>query len=169
MILVAYASRHGSTEEVARTVAAVLREQELDVALRRAAEVDDVRGYDGVVVGGSIYMGRWHADARRFLRRHGAAMSRTTLAVFGMGPRTLDPDEVAESRKAVERALDGVDPARIGVFGGVIDPAKLGFPLNRMPASDARDWDAIEAWAADFADLVRQNAPHTMRACTVLT
>ena len=29
----------------------------------------------------------------------------------------------------------------------VVNPARLRFPFNRMPASDARDWDAIGAWA----------------------
>jgi hypothetical protein len=42
----------------------------------------------------------------------------------------------------------------VAVFGGAIDPARLRFPFNRMPASDARDWDAIRTWTAEIAPVV---------------
>jgi menaquinone-dependent protoporphyrinogen oxidase len=166
MILVAYATKHGSTREVARAVAATLREEGHAVELREAADVHDVSAYEGVVLGGSIHMGRLHQDARRFLHRHGAALGRTPLAVFALGPRTLSEHDVAESRSQLDRSLGGVDPARVAIFGGVVDPATLSFPFNRLPASDARDWDAISAWAGDVGDLIEREAPHTMRPCT---
>jgi menaquinone-dependent protoporphyrinogen oxidase len=65
--------------------------------------------------------------------------------------------EVAASQSQLDHALAGVrevTPVSIGLFGGVIDPARLRFPFNRMPASDARDWDAIRAWACDLAQLL---------------
>jgi menaquinone-dependent protoporphyrinogen oxidase len=55
--------------------------------------------------------------------------------------------------KALQKT-PAVEPRAIAVFGGVIDPAKLRFPLNRMPASDARDWDAIEAWADEVGTVL---------------
>jgi menaquinone-dependent protoporphyrinogen oxidase len=168
MILVAYATKHGSTQEVAHIVAATMREEGLEVDLRRASEVDDISGYQAIVLGGSIYMGRWHPDARRFLKRHGDTMSRMLLAVFGMGPRTLEADDVAASRAQLEKSLAGVDPRRVAVFGGVVDPAKLAFPFKHMPAVDARDWKAIEAWADDVADLIKLEVLHTMRPCALM-
>lgn len=140
MILVAYATKHGSTREVARAIAATLRAAGRDVELREANEVDDVSRYEGVVLGGSIHMSHWHHDARRFLHRHGAALGHTTLAIFALGPRTLSEHDIADSRAQLDRALGGVDPAWVAVFGGVVDPATLSFPFNRLPASDARDW-----------------------------
>jgi hypothetical protein len=44
-----------------------------------------------------------------------------------------------------------VSPSAVAIFGGVVDPSKLRFPLSRMPASDARDWEAIASWAKDVA------------------
>ena len=35
---------------------------------------------------------------------------------------------------------------------------KLRFPLNRMSASDARDWDAIDEWAEDVATTLEPSA-----------
>ena len=153
-ILIAYATKHGSTREVADSLAAALHEHELDVATLPAAQVDDLSPYDGVVVGGSLYAGRWHPDALDFLKRHRRALETVPVAVFAMGPRTMETREVAQSRTQLDHALakvSGVDPFAVTIFGGVLDPRKLRFPFNRMPASDARDWDAVHAWADNIA------------------
>jgi hypothetical protein len=39
----------------------------------------------------------------------------------------------------------------VRVFGGAFDPTKVGFPFNRMPAADVRDWTAIHDWAVELA------------------
>ena len=163
-ICVAYASRHGSTREVAETVAATLRARGLAVDLMPAAEVAHLRHYAGVVLGGALYMGRLHKDARRFLARHHDALAARPLAVFALGPRTLSPDDVAGSRAQLDRALRGAPaPMSVAIFGGVIQPEKLRFPFNRMPAGDARDWAAIDAWAAELAGAL---APGRLRETT---
>jgi menaquinone-dependent protoporphyrinogen oxidase len=153
-ILVAHASKRGSTAEVAAFVAKRLREHGLVVDVRKAAEVEDLAFYDGVVLGGSLYFGRWHDDARAFLNRFRTALADRPLAVFALGPKTASAHGLAESRAQLDRALGHADPATVAVFGGVIDPEKLRFPFNRMPASDARDWTAIAAWADEVASLV---------------
>jgi menaquinone-dependent protoporphyrinogen oxidase len=153
-VLVAYATKRGSTREVAQAVMSVLLDRGLEVDFRPAAEVEDVADYDAVVLGGALYIGRWHADARRFIHRHRDELGERPFAVFGLGPRTLEPKEVEESRSQLTRALaktPGLRPESVAVFGGVVDPAQFHFPLTHLPASDARDWDAIEAWAADVA------------------
>jgi menaquinone-dependent protoporphyrinogen oxidase len=149
-ILVAYATKHGSTREVAERIARDLRDRGLAVDVMPAAEVGLVRGYDGIVLGGALYMGRLHKEARRFLARHRDGLAGRALAVFAMGPRTLEPADVASSRAQLEHALAGVAPDALAIFGGVVKPEALRFPFNRMPASDARDWDAIDAWTAEL-------------------
>lgn len=154
MILVAYASERGSTREVAEAVTTTLREEGLEVELTPAAEVEDVTEYDGVVLGAAIYMGRLHQDARRFLERLRSELAEVPFAVFAMGPRSLEPGDVEGSRKQLEHGLARVPelrPIAVGIFGGVVDPTKLRFPLNRIAASDARDWDAIRLWARHVA------------------
>jgi len=153
-VLVAYATKRGSTREVADAVAATLSEHGLVVELQPASMVKSLAPYDGVVLGGALYTGRWHGDARAFLRQHRLALAKRIVAVFGMGPRTLDEHEVAGSRAQLDKALAAVPevtPVSVAVFGGVVDPAQLRFPFNRMPASDVRDWDAIESWATEIA------------------
>jgi menaquinone-dependent protoporphyrinogen oxidase len=153
-ILVTYATKHGSTREVAIAVAETLQEQGLDVETLPAARVVDVSPYAGVVVGGALYMGRWHPDAVRFLEQHRHALATLPLAVFGMGPRTMGEHDAEGSRTQLVKALARVpeiDPCAVAIFGGVIDPHTLHFPFSRLQASDARDWEAIHAWAIDFS------------------
>ena len=153
-ILVAYATKHGSTHEVADTIAGELRTRGADVTTLAASDVPDVTAYDGVVVGGSIYMGRWHADARRLLERQSESLASRQLAVFAIGPLTSGPDDLASARRQLDHALDkltAVHPVTVAVFGGVVDPAKLHFPFNHMAATDARDGDQIRSWARKVA------------------
>lgn len=153
-ILVTYASRYGTTREVAEGIASTLREQYVNVDVRPAVEVDDLGPYDAVVIGGGIYMGRWHRDARGFVREFAEELSDMPVAVFALGPLTDKPEDHAASTKQLERALARlpVQPFAVRVFGGAIDPRKLHFPFNHMPAADVRDWDAIRAWAAQLAE-----------------
>ena len=55
-ILVTYATRYGSTQEVAEKVAATLRESGLAVDVQPAKQVRTLDGYRAVVVGAPLYM-----------------------------------------------------------------------------------------------------------------
>jgi menaquinone-dependent protoporphyrinogen oxidase len=160
-ILVGYASKHGSTIEVAEAIATLLRDGGHEVDVRAAANVRELDAYSGIVLGGALYMGHWHKDAVRFLEQHGHALEAIPLAVFAIGPKTLAEVEVAASRKQLDRALATIPdltPATVAVFGGVVDPTKLRFPFKRMAASDARDWDAIAGWGREVANLFAKDA-----------
>lgn len=153
-ILVAFGTKHGSTREVAEAVAETLAECGLGIETRPAAQVADLSPYDGVVVGGAIYMGRWHPDALGFLEVHRNALAKLPVAVFGMGPRTLEPHDLDATRAQLLQALAKVPeihPFSVAVFGGVFDPRNHRFPFNHLPATDARSWTAIRGWAAEIA------------------
>jgi menaquinone-dependent protoporphyrinogen oxidase len=166
-VLVAYATKKGSTREVAEAIARTLGGEGLAVSTRPAAEVRDVSDFRGVVLGGALYMGRWHPEARRFLRRHRQALAELPFAVFGMGPLTSEEHDLAGSRAQLDRALGSVpelEPVALAVFGGVLDPTKQHFPFSRMKASDARDWEEIHAWALEVAgSFVQAEAPYAVR------
>jgi menaquinone-dependent protoporphyrinogen oxidase len=153
-ILVAYATKHGSTREVGEAVGAALHERGFDVEVLPAEKVDDIDRFDAVVLGGSLYFGRWHADALGFLKRHRNEFVERPLAVFAIGPLTLEEKDVRQAQRQLDRALGKVgdlEPVSTAIFGGVVDPTNLRFPFSHMPATDARDWDAIRAWAFQVA------------------
>jgi menaquinone-dependent protoporphyrinogen oxidase len=149
-VLIVYASKHGSTEQVARRIGEKLRGLGLTTAIEAAGEVTDLSGHRAVLIGGSIYMGRWHHDAREFLKCHRRALERLPFAVFALGPGKNTPEDFAESRKQLDHALarfPEIEPRTEAVFGGVIDPEKLRFPLNHMEKRDLRDWNDVRRWA----------------------
>jgi menaquinone-dependent protoporphyrinogen oxidase len=154
-ILVAYATRYGSTREVAEVVAETLRENELAVDL---APVRDV--------GAPLYMFRRHKDARRFLSRHRRALMERPVAIFAPGPvhDPHDEEEWRNSRAQLDKELANypwLKPAAVEIVGGKFDPSQLRFPINvfagKEPASDIRDWEAIRAWARELAGALRQS------------
>lgn len=148
-ILVVYATRHGSTGEVAGTVARAMGERHATVELRAAGEMrGSLAGYDLVVLGGALYSGRWHRDAHRFLKRHRRELAGTPVAVFAMGPRADVAEAWQRSREQLDRALARrawLNPVSVQIFGGV-DPA----PRRTRPRRDLRDVDAIQAWGAQL-------------------
>ena len=155
-VLVAYATRYGSTQEVAETVAATLREHGLEVEVCPAREVRSLDRYNAVVLGAPLYMFRWHKDALGFLSRHREALTERPVAIFAFGPFHDDEKEWQEVRAQLDKELakfPWLSPVAFKIFGAKFDPAKLRFPLNlvpalkQMPASDLRDWTAIRAWA----------------------
>jgi menaquinone-dependent protoporphyrinogen oxidase len=160
-VLVAYATRYGSTQEVAEAVAATLRTRGLEVHLRPAREVRSLEGYSAVVLGTAIYIFCLRKDARRFLTRHREALSMRPIAIFALGPFNNDEKERQGVRAQLDKELamfPWFTPVAQEIFGGKFDPAKLRFPYNlvphlrRLPASDIRDWTAIRAWASDLAE-----------------
>lgn len=159
-VLVAYASRYGSTQEVAEVVAAVLSEHGLEVDLQPMREVRSLEGYGAVVLGTALYMFHFHKDARRFLARHRDGLMERPVAIFAMGPINNDEKEWQGVRDQLAKELakfPWFTPVAREIFGGVFDPAKLRFPYNllpalrRLPASDIRDWTAIRDWANNLA------------------
>ena len=130
-VLVAYATKNGSTEQVARAIAATFQDHGAQVTLLPARKArTPVTGYGLIVLGAPLYSGRWHGDARRFLKRHHRELAAVPAAVFAMGPRNDTEDAWRRSRAQLDRALaryGWLEPVGVTVFGGV-DPRK-GQPL----------------------------------------
>jgi len=165
-ILVGYATKMGSTREIAEAVATELRERGAAVEVRPLREVRSLDGVAAVVIGAPMYMFRLHKDAKAFLARHRTALAALPTAVFSLGPFHDVEKEWNEVRAVFEKEMGRfpwLTPVAREVFGGAFDPAKLAFPYTLVPAmkkmapSDARDWDAIRRWAAGLVPLLTRN------------
>jgi menaquinone-dependent protoporphyrinogen oxidase len=158
-ILVAYASKRGSTAEIAETIAATLRREGLGVCLERAEDVQSLETYDAVVLGSAVYMKRWRGDARHFLKKHRKALKQRPFWVFSSGPvgdPANDNPEWAEPPKIAEK-VEELGGREHVVFGGRL-PVE---PKNHMEKAmvetaprnfcDRRDWSQIRDWAHQIA------------------
>jgi menaquinone-dependent protoporphyrinogen oxidase len=158
-VLVAYASKRGSTAEIAETVAATLRREGLSVCLERADEVRSLEPYDAVVLGSAVYMKRWRGDARDFLKKHRKALRQMPFWAFSSGPvgdPAEDNPDWAEPPKLAEKVEELRGRGHV-VFGGCL-PAKPQGLIERamvegVPGEyrDRRDWGEIRAWAKQVA------------------
>jgi menaquinone-dependent protoporphyrinogen oxidase len=158
-VLVAHASKRGSTAAIAEAVAATLREQGLEVDCRDAGEVDDIGDYDAVVLGSAVYVKRWQGDAKHFLRKHGETLASLPFWVFSSGPvgdPADDDPEWLEPPKIIKRATELGARDHV-VFGGSV-PAEPHGLIERSMAGDIapefrdrRDWDEIAAWSRSVA------------------
>jgi menaquinone-dependent protoporphyrinogen oxidase len=167
--LVTWATRYGSTEEVAHAVADELLNQRFTVNAQPMTGVKTLERYDAVVLGFALYMGHIHKDVRSFLLSHRDELTRRPVALFTLGPMHAEEKEFVEARRELTKELakfPWLSPVAQQVFGGKFDPEKLGLPfslfpiLRKMPASDARDWPSIHTWATNLAGIFQPTMAH---------
>jgi menaquinone-dependent protoporphyrinogen oxidase len=153
-ILVAYASRAGSTMEVAQSVARELAARGYSVDVHPVKQVSNLKGYSAVVLGSAIRMGGWLPEAVKFVETNRTALAQLPTAFFAVHLMNIADDET--SRKARLAYLDPVrklvTPQSEAFFAGVGDMSKVSFidgqigKLVKSPEGDFRNWDAIRAW-----------------------
>jgi menaquinone-dependent protoporphyrinogen oxidase len=167
-ILVAYASRAGSTAEVAHAIGQVLRERGLEADVRSVKEHQGVASYDALVLGSAIWVGKPLPEALRFAADQQDALARLPVAYFILCD-TLREDtpanrEIACRYLAPLRKLK--QPVSVGLFAGAKDFSKLN-PLLRwvlkhvvkLAEGDWRDWDQIRDWAAGLPAQLTEAEP----------
>ena len=161
----AFASRHGSTVDVADRLATALRKHGNRVELRPAAEVGRVDPYDAVVFGGAVYNQAWLPEGEAFVRRNLGPLARRPLWLFSVGTfgdtkRLIGPLMKREP-KHIGDLLETLQPRDYRVFAGVIDRHQWPF-ISRLfywalggRLGDNRDWPEIDAWAEGIAGALR--------------
>ena len=170
-VLVAYATRHGSTAGIAERIAEVLSHHGHPAEAIDVEEVDNVHAYDAVVLGGAAYMYHWLKPAVKFAHRERAALAERPVWLFSSGPTGTDQVDKegrdvreASRPKEFDELTELLSPRGERVFFGAYDPDQkpVGFAermIQHLPSSardaiprgDFRDWDDIEAWAQQIA------------------
>jgi menaquinone-dependent protoporphyrinogen oxidase len=162
-ILVAYASKHGSTREVAEEIGRVLRDGGLHAEVAEARLVSDLAPYAAVVLGSALYAAHWQRDANRFVARHLAALRTRPVWLFSTGPLDHSADAgLLPAPPSVAITIDPIGARAHRVFGGRLLADTPGLDpqvLATHPVGDFRDWDAIRAWAAGIAAALLAPAP----------
>jgi menaquinone-dependent protoporphyrinogen oxidase len=171
-ILVAYASKHHSTAEIADAIGEVLRHKTgAQVDVRSVETVNDAAPYDVVVVGSAVYMGQWQHTATDFLKRYERELSERPVWLFSSGPTGQgDPATLLrgwEFPEALQATALRIKPRGIGLFHGKLDPDELNFieqaaiKLVHAEMGDFRDWAMIRLWAEQIVEALEAQSVET--------
>lgn len=157
-VLIAYATRSGSTAEVAAAMGEALAKKGVAVDVKPVRQVTSLNDYRAVVVGSAVRMGAWLPEAVNFVKNNQAQLSRQPVAYFTLHLQNLgDSEEERTQRMAYTAPVrQALAPAIEAFFAGKIELARLSF-FERMLSKamkavdeDRRDWRKITAWAEEL-------------------
>jgi menaquinone-dependent protoporphyrinogen oxidase len=159
IILVAYASKLGSTADVAQAIGEQLTARGFLVDVMRVNDVENVAPYGSLILGSAVRMGRWLPEATGFLETHADSPAIKSVSYFTVC-MTLQED--TPENRALAQAITGParalrKPAAEGYFGGRMDYSQLSIleqlilRAKKTPEGDFRNWDAIRAWGKGIA------------------
>jgi menaquinone-dependent protoporphyrinogen oxidase len=165
-VLVAYATKYGSTAEIAEKIGEVLRQEGLDTDVLLVREIGDVSAYPAVVLGSAVYIGQWRKEAAKFLTANEPVLAGRPVWLFSSGPTGEgDPAELVQGWRIpskLQPVADRIKPRDIAIFHGATNAEKMNFIEKFMlknvgaPVGDYRDWEAISAWARAIAEALKK-------------
>ncbi len=177
--LIVYGTRYGTAAEIAEEIGKVIKNEVIEVDLidSRGIKNYDISPYDMIIVGSGIKIGKWTKRSLKFLENNKSALSNKKVALFVTCGAANMEENIAEGQ---EKYLDEValkylsgKPVSMGLFGSVYDPnAKHGLMykltnkfiikkeldkqgIDTSKCIDYRDWDKINAWARDLANMLK--------------
>ena len=155
-VLVTTASRHGGTREIGDTVAEVLRGAGHDVTHADPDDVEQLDGYDAVVLGSAVYVGRLAVAMRDLVDRQTEQLAARPVWLFWSGPVGVPPLPASEPDD-VRTVARRVGAREVRAFGGRLQREDLGLAERALVAmidaqpGDFRNFDDVEEWAAGIA------------------
>ena len=156
-VIVASASKHGSTEAIAQAIAERLHQLGHDAEAIRVSDVADLSGTEAVVLGSAVYAGSWMREATEFAQTNVEALSDMPLWLFSSGPLGTEVHDDEEQPRQLAELTETLRPEAHRTFFGALDQSKLGFGERMMikavkaPEGDFRDWRAISGWADEIS------------------
>jgi menaquinone-dependent protoporphyrinogen oxidase len=156
-VIVACASKHGSTEGIAEAITERLGQRGIHAVAHRVGDVSDLDGVEAVVLGSAVYAGSWLKEATAFVEVNAGALSKMPLWLFSSGPLGAEVHDDEEQPRQLADLTERLRPRGHRTFFGALDPSKLGFGERMLvkavkaPEGDFRDWGAISAWADEIA------------------
>ena len=85
-VLVAYASKHGATAEMAAAIGDALRRAGLTVEVMPMEDAPPPWGFAAVVLGSAVYAGSWRKEAESYLEHNADALAQRPVWLFSSGP-----------------------------------------------------------------------------------
>jgi menaquinone-dependent protoporphyrinogen oxidase len=179
-VLIVYGTRYGASESTAEEIARVLRGEGIDVKVINVQKeaVKDISGYDLVIIGSGMQMGKWTGAAEGFLKKFQKELANQKTAIFVSSAaqalieyekKTADIEKARKEYLEEKAAKYNLHPVSMVIFGGVWDYNKMFFLFRKTLASfkpkieaagfkeikpglyDTRNWETIRTWAKELA------------------
>ena len=165
-ILVAYASAHGSTKEVAQFIGRVLATYNAEVTVTNVVDVQSVEGYDAYVLGSAIHASLWLQEMCTFIDRFEDLLARKPMYFWVSCIRALEEDGREHALKYYFdfKAMEPFDVREVAVLTGKLNTSAItrqeqwflvaNYDGKLSPGNikhDYRDWQAIATWANNIA------------------
>jgi len=176
-VLIPYGTTEGQTARISEYLAHVIRDHgheayAVDIKGSGASEPD---GYDAVIVGASIHMGKHEDYVRAFVRENRDVLERPPSAFFSVSLAAHDEPEVAECYIEEFVQETGWRPGMVGLFGGALLYTQYGFIKRYLMKRIARhkgspdtdtsrdyvytDWESVKHFAGEFLELCGSHTP----------
>jgi len=166
-VLVVFESKYGATAEIAERIAAGLVSAGLEVSLEKAATVQDIDGFEAVVLGSAIYYGRWRKGAVKFLKQFKQDLTSVPVWLFSSGSiGEGDPVEQLDGWQfppLLQGLADQIKPRDVVVVHGKLDEEKISRLEKKIleamdsTSGDFRDWRMKDEWAQEIAQGIGEN------------
>jgi len=170
-IYIPYSTGEGQTAKIAEYIADVARAHDHQAQTADIARSENAvpSGYDGVIVGASIHMGKHDKHAVDFVRNNRTVLEQLPSALFSVSLAAHgDPVEAEGYVEEFEQAT-GWRPARVALFGGALLYTQYGFVKRHMMKKIASgkpgnlgtdmshdyvytEWDGVQRFAEEFLD-----------------
>ncbi len=163
-VLVTYATRYGSTAEIAAVIGRELADAGFEVDVLHAGPEIQVARYDAVVAGAPSYGRKWLPAAAVFVVSNRETLARMPVALFTVGTLGVkNPKSALREHNGIVATLSelapGLEPVSTALFHGSFSRKNLPFLLKLLdwvagtPQGDHRDWEAIRSWTHRVGEL----------------
>ena len=132
-ILIGYGTTEGQTARIADHLAEAVRSHGVEAHAMNLKESKDLslEGYDAVIVGGSIHMGKHEEYVVDFVRKNRATLDRLPSAFLSVSLAAHGDTENARAYVENFEQESGWRPTQVGLFGGALLYRQYGF-LKRL-------------------------------------
>jgi menaquinone-dependent protoporphyrinogen oxidase len=170
-VYIAYATKEGQTAKIAEYIADVVRAHghEADTVDVDHAKDGGPTGYDGVIVGSSIHMGKHDKHATEFVRGNRETLEKVPSAFFSVSLAAHGDEAEAEGYVEEFETETGWRPGRVALFGGALQYTHYGFVKRHLMKKIAGDkpgnlgtdtsrdyvyteWDGVRQFTDAFLD-----------------
>ena len=177
-VLIPYGTTEGQTAKIADVIADVIRDMghTADAVDINGASNTAPAGYDAVIIGASIHMGKHGKHVVDFVQKNHDTLDQLPSAFFSVSLAAHGDTGQAETYVDEFEEETGWRPDQVALFGGALLYTDYGFIKRHMMKKIAQDkpgnlgldlsrdyvyteWDAVKRFTEHFADRLKSASP----------